>query len=78
MLIQKTSPMTGKINEMEIPVTKEQMEAWEGGALIQQAMPQLTPSQREFMISGATDSDWDLLCPADEEGADSADVPSVR
>ena len=54
MLITKTSVMTGEKNEMLLPVTNEQIEKWEGGALIQDVFPHLTPSEREFLISGVT------------------------
>ena len=58
MLITKTSVMTGEKNEMLLPVTNEQIERWEGGALIQDVFPHLTPSEREFLISGVTADEW--------------------
>jgi len=58
MLITKTSVMTGEKNEMLLPVTNEQIERWEGGALIQDVFPHLTPSEREFLISGVTPEEW--------------------
>ena len=61
MLITKTSVMTGEKNEMLLPVTNEQIERWEGGALIQDVFPHLTPSEREFLISGVTPEEWDVV-----------------
>ena len=58
MLITKTSVMTGEKNEMLLPVTNEQIERWEGGALIQDVFPHLTPSEIEFLISGVTTDEW--------------------
>jgi hypothetical protein len=44
---------------MEIPVTEAQIKAWEGGMLIQNAMPRLTPDQREFLMTGITAAEWE-------------------
>src|SRR5690349_10756737 len=35
-----------------VPCTDEQLERWRGGALIQDAMPNLSPDEREVLISG--------------------------
>ena len=59
MLITKKSMLTGKQNQREIDCTDEQIEKWKGGQLIQEVMPNLTPSDREFLISGTTDEEWD-------------------
>ncbi len=53
--------MTGKINTMEIEVTQKQIEQWKNGMLIQDAMPNLTPDEREFIMSGVTSSEWKAL-----------------
>jgi len=29
-----------------------------GGTLVQDAFPQLTPSEREFIVTGILDSEW--------------------
>ena len=44
---------------MDIPVTVDQLEAWEDGELIQNAMPSLTPDQREFIMTGVTPEEWE-------------------
>lgn len=59
MLIQRRSPLSGRTNEMDIPVTTEQLNAWQQGALIQNAMPNLSPAQREFLMTGITAEEWD-------------------
>ena len=43
---------------MDIPVTEEQLAAWDSGTLIQNAMPNLTPDQREFIMTGITPEQW--------------------
>lgn len=54
MLITKKSIITGKDHQMDLPVTEEQLTRWQRGELIQNVMPELTPVQREFLISGMT------------------------
>lgn len=58
MLIYKKSTISGKINGMMIPVSKNQIKRWENGELIQDVMPDLTKEEREFMISGITQEEW--------------------
>ena len=58
MKVTKKSPHSGNINTMEIPVTDKQLETWQSGTLIQNAMPNLTPDQREFLMTGLTPEDW--------------------
>ena len=60
------SPFSGKINTQEIPVTEEQFYAWKDGELIQNAMPNLTAGQREFIKTGITDAEWDKAFGGDE------------
>ncbi len=67
MLISRKSSLSGKVTEMEIPVTETQIQEWEKGELIQNVMPNLTSNQREFLISGITAEEWDSFFPADEE-----------
>lgn len=59
MLIKRTSPFSGKIHVMDIPVTQAQLDAWHSGAMIQNAMPRLTPDQREFIKTGITAEEWE-------------------
>ena len=54
MKIKVLNRFTGNINEMEIAVTDEQIAKWKSGMLIQNAMPDLTPTEREFMMTGMT------------------------
>ena len=60
MLITKTSPFSGNTNVMEIDVTLEQLSSWQvDGVLIQNAMPHLTPDEREVIKTGITPEEWD-------------------
>ena len=60
MELTRQSRLTGRINTMEIPVTSEQLEVYGRGIrLIQDAFPNLTPDQREFILTGITPEEWD-------------------
>lgn len=61
IIVQRTSPVTGKDKSMAINATNEQYIAWIDGTLIQDAMPQLSADEREFIISGCTSKDWEQL-----------------
>ena len=61
MLITRTSPFSGITNSMEIAVTQAQLDAWESGTLIQDAMPNLSADEREFILTGILPEEWDEL-----------------
>jgi len=61
MKITRRSPLTGNTATKEIDVTAAQIVSWERGELVQNAFPNSTPSEREFIKSGYTDSDWDEM-----------------
>ncbi len=62
MLVQRTSMLSHKRRTMDIPVTEAQLQSWmSGDKLIQDAMPDLTPDQREFIKTGITPNEWDTL-----------------
>jgi len=70
ILCEKTSPVSGLTNIMSINATPEQYDLWQaGGALIQDAMPEATVDQREFLISGCTPSCWNSMFGSDEDAA---------
>tara|TARA_R110001632_G_scaffold73781_8_gene169534 strand:- start:3055 stop:3216 length:162 start_codon:yes stop_codon:yes gene_type:complete len=53
---------------MKLDITPYEYNAWKAwGYLIQDVMPQLSSEEREFLISGATQDDWDQLYGACEE-----------
>ena len=59
MNITKVSTLTGKEHTLRLPVSQVQMERWEMGELAQDVFPHLSASQREFIISGITEEEWD-------------------
>jgi hypothetical protein len=52
MLIGRKSMITGIKSEMDLNVSEKQITLWMEGALIQNVMPHLTPSEREFLMTG--------------------------
>ena len=58
MLITRKSLISGNINTMSLPITEEQYNAWEQGTLVQDAMPHLSPDEREFVMTGITPTEW--------------------
>jgi hypothetical protein len=66
MIVARVSRMSGRMHEMDLPVTPEQIEAWRQGELIQNVMPQLSAAEREFLISGVTPEEWEALFGNDD------------
>ena len=61
MLITKKSLVTGNITTKDIDVSVQQLNAWQNGLLIQDAMPQVSAPDREFIKSGITNEEWNNL-----------------
>ena len=61
MKITRTSPFTGETHTLDIDVTQSQIDAWYGGELIQNAMPNLSADEREFIKSGIPSHEWDSM-----------------
>jgi hypothetical protein len=61
MTVTKTSSFSGNVNTLDIDVTEEQIASWQGGELIQNAMPNLTADEREFIKTGITAEEWEEL-----------------
>jgi hypothetical protein len=66
MKITRVSPFSGETNTLEIDVTQEQLDALALGSLIQDVMPKLTPGEREFILTGTTEAEWDEVFKEEE------------
>lgn len=69
--VERTSMMTGKPAIVKIPgITIQEFtacwEAWEDGALIQDAFPMMDADTREFLKTGLTPVEWDYMTKGDE------------
>ncbi len=59
MVVVRQNQLTGKFNKMDLPVTQEQLNRYDRREdLVQNIFPNLTPPQREFLISGMTPTEW--------------------
>jgi hypothetical protein len=67
MLITRTSLLSGKTRSKEIDVDPEVLARWERGeGLAQNMFPHLNPSEREFIMTGITDDEWETLTNEEE------------
>ena len=63
MQITRTSVFSGIIRTVDLDITPAQVDAYTLGALIQEAFPHLTDSQREFYKTGIVQEEWDEIFP---------------
>lgn len=63
MYVYRTCPLCADEHCMSIDVEQEQIDAWDNGMLIQEAMPHLTPEEREHIKTGICEKCW----PSDED-----------
>ena len=65
--IERKSPFTGMVNEMEIELDPNDYVNWKNGVNIQDALPYLTADEREFIKTGIYADEWEQLFPAPTE-----------
>lgn len=61
MIIERKSVISGIVRQRDLDVTPEQIYRWQGGELIQNVFPHLSASDREFLVTGTTDEEWEQL-----------------
>jgi len=49
---------TGIERTLDLDFTAEQLAEWKNGKLIQNAMPNLSADDREFIMTGVTSEEW--------------------
>jgi hypothetical protein len=70
MKITRKSALSGLEHTMDLPITQEQFDRWQLNSLpglIQHVFPHLTADQREFLMTGVTQEEWDATFKDDEE-----------
>ena len=67
MIITRISPISSKIHSLDLDITEEQVAAWQNGVLIQNAFPNLSPDEREFLKTGITAEEWEAMFGGEEE-----------
>jgi hypothetical protein len=65
--ITRTSPVTGETRTRIVDISYNELWEWEKGRLIQNVAPHLSPADREYLISGCTQEDWDMMFQEMEE-----------
>jgi len=58
MEITRISMYSGIMRSRMLDITEEQLAAYDNGALIQNAFPNLTDEEREFFMTGITRNEW--------------------
>lgn len=67
MLVSRVSPLTGVETTLDLDITPEQYDRFvRGEGLIQEIFPDLSADQREFILSGYTAEDWNVLFPVED------------
>lgn len=69
MIVERKSIVSGKVNKMNINITPEQLFDFMNGrsGLAQEAFPDLSADEREFIISGIHPTEWEQLFGKEEE-----------
>ena len=63
--VTRKCQVTGKIHTFDI--AKDDYDSWVDGKLVQKAFPHLTIEEREIIITGWTQAEWDILFKDIEE-----------
>jgi hypothetical protein len=65
MLITNTSQISGVKTTLELDITEEQLERFfnrrENGEYVQTIFPNLTPAEREFILTGVSPKEWEQI-----------------
>lgn len=57
--VTKQSVLTGKETTMTLCFNEQDYQDWVDGKFIQDAMPYLTAGEREFLMTGITEAEWE-------------------
>ncbi len=57
----------GQLKRRTLPITAVQVAAYCSGVLAQNAFPHLSVGDREFIISGVTEEEWEALFPPNRD-----------
>jgi hypothetical protein len=66
-MITRKSILSGKVRSKDIDVTPEQLERWMNGELIQKVMPHLSVDDRDFIINGIADGEFEEAFPNEDD-----------
>lgn len=68
MKVTRKSSFSGKENTMDLDITEEQLADYEttNGPLVQNAFPNLSADEREFIMTGITPDEWNDMFVEEE------------
>lgn len=59
--VTRASTLTGRVHTRRIyGVTPSNLQSWQDGDLISDAMPNVSADDREFLLTGITPEEWEL------------------
>jgi hypothetical protein len=61
MIVRKPNIFTGKVRELELDITQEQVNRWQKGEKIQDVFPHLSVDEREFLMTGIIGEEWNEI-----------------
>ena len=59
--------VSGVTRTLDLPVTQQQLDSYAQGALLQNAFPNLSADEREFLKTGITAEEWEAMFAGEEE-----------
>lgn len=66
--IERVSMISGKSHTMTLDVTEDQIRRFETGEdHVQNIFPNLSPDEREFLLTGITPEEWNAAFPDDDD-----------
>lgn len=68
MLIKRVSPVTGKTNKRNVPITSQQLVDWYDRKITLISIKALSEADREFLRSGMVDECWNELAAIQKDG----------
>lgn len=61
MIVRRPNIFTGKVRELELDITQEQIDRWQNGEKIQDVFPHLSVDEREFLMTGIIGEEWNEI-----------------
>ena len=69
LLVTRKSTFTGDLHTLRLAITAAEWARWHGDprVLIQDCFPALTDPEREFLLTGTTQDEWQAAFPPEDE-----------
>jgi hypothetical protein len=62
MKITRTSPLTGELNTLDLPIDSQSLQRWRNGEPARNCFLGLSAHQRQFLLAGFMPGEYDLFC----------------